>query len=73
MFAGHPGGEGAGQMEASLDIQYLMGVAPGIETEFWYYGSSTPGMASFDIFNWTMAGNLLQTEQWKNRVSYTGY
>ena len=25
--------------EGSLDIQYIMGVAPGVKTEFWYYSS----------------------------------
>jgi len=32
-------GEGTAQVEASLDIQYIMGAAPGIQTEFWYYKS----------------------------------
>lgn len=27
-------------MEASLDIEYIMGVAPGLLTEFWYYGGN---------------------------------
>ena len=27
----------SGQVEASLDIQYIMGVAPGIKTEFWLF------------------------------------
>jgi tripeptidyl-peptidase-1 len=34
-FKGDPGTGGAG-IEASLDIQYIMGVAPGLLTEFWY-------------------------------------
>lgn len=32
----HPTGEGG--VEASLDIEYIMGVAPGVPTEFWYWG-----------------------------------
>merc|ERR1712166_318249 len=28
-----------GQLEASLDIQYMMGVSPGIKSEFWLYNS----------------------------------
>ncbi len=39
------------QREASLDIQYIMGVAPGIPTEFWKfaYPASFCGM----VHNWT--------------------
>ena len=29
----------SGQVEASLDIQYMMGVAPGIKSEFWLWNS----------------------------------
>ena len=35
-FVGDPG-EGGPGVEASLDIQYIMGVAPGVKTEFWYF------------------------------------
>jgi subtilase family serine protease len=44
-FVGNPGadrkwarvgGHGA-SVEASLDIEFIMGIAPGIKTEFWYY------------------------------------
>jgi subtilase family serine protease len=48
-FVGDPGG-GAAQVEASLDIQYIMGVAPGIDTEFWYYQG---GDFCTDVKNWT--------------------
>jgi hypothetical protein len=48
-FVGSPG-DGMGQTEASLDIQYIMGVAPGIDTEFWYYKSSD---FCADLKNWT--------------------
>lgn len=33
-------GEGVAQVEPSLDVDYLMGVAPGVLTEFWYFGSN---------------------------------
>jgi tripeptidyl-peptidase-1 len=48
-FVGDPG-RGTAQVEANLDIQYIMGVAPGIDTEFWSYQS-----ADFcaDLKNWT--------------------
>jgi len=46
-----PGTTGTGTAEGSLDIQYIMGVAPGVKTEFWYYATS------FDfclcVKNWT--------------------
>merc|ERR1712232_960326 len=32
-------GEGGSETEADLDIQYIMGVAPGVLTEFWYFRS----------------------------------
>ena len=32
--------EDTGEVEASLDIQYIMGVAPGVKTQFWYYSSN---------------------------------
>jgi subtilase family serine protease len=34
------GGQGAGSAteEANLDVQYIMGVAPGVKTEVWYFG-----------------------------------
>lgn len=37
-FPAHPYKSGAG-VEADLDVQYLMGVAPGVKTEFWEYTS----------------------------------
>jgi hypothetical protein len=47
-------GEG---VEALLDIQYIMGVAPGIKTEFWEYKNMD---FCLDLFNWTSA--LVKTE-----------
>lgn len=39
-FVGDPNSHGtSGEVEASLDIQYIMGIAPHIKTEFWYYQS----------------------------------
>ena len=55
-FVGDPG-EGSPGTEASLDIQYIMGVAPGVKTEFWYFaGSDFCG----DLKNWT--GMLLAND-----------
>ena len=39
-FVGAPGDDPtATGIEGSLDIQYLMGVAPGVATEFWYFNA----------------------------------
>jgi len=48
-FVGDPG-EGAAGGEASLDVEYIMGVAPGLLTEFWYYKSMD---FCGDLVNWT--------------------
>ena len=48
-FVGDPGDK-TGQTEASLDNQYIMGVAPGIATEFWLYD---PSDFCSDLKNWT--------------------
>ena len=48
-FVGDPGDK-MGQTEASLDIQYIMGVAPGVATEFWLYN---PSDFCADLKNWT--------------------
>ena len=42
----------SGQTEASLDIQYIMGVNPGIKSEFWLYNSMD---FCGDLANWTSA------------------
>ena len=49
-FVGDEGGDGSGQVEASLDIQYIMGLAPGVKTEFWYYKNMD---FCGDLKNWT--------------------
>lgn len=54
---GRPVGQGA--IEASLDIQVLMGVAPGVLTEFWYFKSTGPGFCH-SLKTWTT--RLLATE-----------
>jgi len=41
-----------GQTEASLDIQYMMGVSPGIKSEFWLWNSQD---FCGDLANWTSA------------------
>jgi len=41
-----------GQTEASLDIQYIMGVNPGLKAEFWLYNSMD---FCGDLANWTAA------------------
>jgi subtilase family serine protease len=43
--------------EASLDIQYIMGVAPGLKSEFWYYSSMD---FCGDLMNWT--AKILETD-----------
>lgn len=46
----HTGGTGTVGVEASLDIDYIMGVAPGLLTEFWYWGSTD---FCGDLLTWT--------------------
>jgi hypothetical protein len=57
----------SGGIEASLDIQYIMGVAPHIKTEFWYYGSND---FCGDMKTWT--GHILSDDGGPNvhSVSY---
>jgi hypothetical protein len=43
-------GAGKAQDEGNLDIQYIMGVAPGIQTEYWLYNSMD---FCGDLKNWT--------------------
>jgi tripeptidyl-peptidase-1 len=31
---------GPGDLESSLDIEYIMGLAPGLNSEFWFYGQT---------------------------------
>merc|ERR1712038_670944 len=55
-FVGDPG-EGSSETEADLDVQYIMGVAPGVLTEFWYFKSMD---FCGDLKNWTQI--ILATE-----------
>lgn len=50
-FVGSPDKQQAG-VEASLDIQYIMGVAPHVKTEFWLYANMD---FCADLVNWTQA------------------
>jgi tripeptidyl-peptidase-1 len=51
-------GTGVAGIESSLDVDYIMGVAPGLLTEFWYYkGSDFCG----DLADWT--GKIISTTQ----------
>ena len=43
-------GDTVGETEASLDIQFMMGVSPGIQTEFWLYSGAD---FCLDLKNWT--------------------
>jgi len=55
-YVGDPGA-GYSETEADLDIQYIMGVAPGVLTEFWYF---RPSDFCGDLKNWTQT--ILATE-----------
>eukprot|EP00935_MAST-01C_sp_MAST-1C-sp1_P002475 g2475.t1 len=56
-FVGTTPATGSGGVEANLDIQYIMGVAPGVQTEFWYFGGRD---FCGDLKGWT--GKILDTE-----------
>jgi tripeptidyl-peptidase-1 len=62
-------GEGSAQVEASLDIQYIMGVAPGIQTEFWLYN---PSDFCGDLKKWTTALLADDSVPLVHSVSYGG-
>jgi len=44
------GGVGTSGVEAALDVDYIMGVSPGLLTEFWYWGGLD---FCADLKNWT--------------------
>lgn len=50
-------GDKHGEVEASLDVQYMMGVSPGVSTEFWLYD---PMDFCADLKNWT--SSILEQE-----------
>lgn len=57
------------ETEAALDIEYLMGVAPGIATDFWYWKDND---FCTDMVSWTAAINDAETPPLVHSVSY-GY
>lgn len=57
----------SGQTEASLDIQYIMGVNPGLKTEFWLYNSKD---FCGDLANWTAAILADDNAPFVHSVSY---
>jgi subtilase family serine protease len=56
-----------GQTEASLDIQYIMGVNPGLKSEFWLYNSMD---FCGDLANWTAAILADDAAPFVHSVSY---
>ena len=60
-------GDGSAQIEASLDIQFIMGVAPGVKTEFWLYNEG--GFCS-QLLSWTTALLAAQDPPLVHSVSY---
>ena len=66
-FVGDGTGDKVGTTEASLDIQYIMGVAPGIPTEFWLYN---PMDFCADLKNWTTTLLADDTPPLVTSVSY---
>jgi hypothetical protein len=65
-FVGDAGDKTA-QTEASLDIQFIMGVAPGVKTEFWLYNSMD---FCGDLKNWTTTILATQDAPLVHSVSY---
>ena len=65
-FQGDPDGSQEG-IEADLDIQYIMGVAPGIKTEFWEQKSSD---FCADLIKWSA---LLLADDGVPRVNSVSY
>jgi subtilase family serine protease len=68
-FVGNAGSDNTGTagVEASLDIQYIMGVAPGVKTEFWYYSSDD---FCGDLKRWTDAILIAEDAPLVHSVSY---
>jgi tripeptidyl-peptidase-1 len=68
-FVGDPGADKKASVEGSLDIQFIMGIAPGIKTEFWYYsGRDFCG----DLLTWTASILATKDGPLVHSVSY-GY
>jgi len=73
-FVGNPGADKKASTEGSLDIQFIMGIAPGIKTEFWYYsGKDFCG----DLLTWsysvltTKDGPLVHSVSYGNQGNLT--
>ena len=60
-------GDSSAKIEASLDIQFIMGVAPGIKTEFWLFNS---GDFCGQLLNWTNTILATQDAPLVHSVSY---
>ncbi|KAJ1462677.1 peptidase S8/S53 domain-containing protein [Pelagophyceae sp. CCMP2097] len=60
-------GDRLAEVEASLDIQYMMGVAPGVATSFYLYD---PRDFCADLKNWTSAILGQDEPEWVHSVSY---
>ena len=59
-FYGDPG-DAASETEASLDVQFMMGVAPGVKTDFYFYKGND---FCADLKNWT--GTIL-AQVWRQK------
>lgn len=61
--------EGTAETEASMDIQYLMGLAPGINTEYWLFNGDTLDFCG-TVLDWTQATLGSAHPPLVNSVSY---
>ena len=60
---------GSAENEASLDIQYLMGLSPGVATEAWYFGGQTLDFCG-TVRAWTSTLLAAPVPPLVNSVSY---
>ena len=60
-------GDGPATIEASLDVQFIMGVAPGVKTEFWLFNH---GDFCGQLLNWTNTILATQDAPLVHSVSY---
>jgi len=66
-FVGDPGADKTASTEGSLDIEFIMGIAPGIKTEFWYYsGQDFCG----DLITWSYSVLATKDGPLVHSVSY---
>ena len=68
-FVGDLGGDTSGALEASLDIQYIMGIGRGVRTEFWRF--SSPADLCGQFHNWTQ--HLLADDESTPLVNSVSY